>query len=70
MEPVHPVQMSIYQSDTHRKDISTMGKDLRGAASEGLTHTFWCDIVIIDEIVFTNFSRIKSDFYQMLKSDF
>ena len=26
-----------------------------GAASEWLTHTIWCDIIIIDEIVFLIF---------------
>ena len=36
--------------------------------SVGLTPTIWCDAIIFDEIVFLRFLRIKSDFYQRIKS--
>ena len=57
-EPVHAVQMSIYQSNIYRKDSNWLhfgNKDSRGAAPEGVTHTIWCDIIIIYEIALSNF---------------
>ena len=38
MEPVEPIQMNIYQSNTYRKDLSWQwAKGSREAASEGPT---------------------------------
>ena len=68
MEPVQPVQMNIYQSNSYRKDLSLLHFDdeprvLRDAISEGPIHTIWCYVIILDEIVFLRFLRKKSDFY-------
>ena len=40
------------------------------ASSVGVTHTICSYVIILDEIVFLRFLKIKSDFYQILKSDF
>ena len=68
MEPVQPVQMNIYQSNSYRKDFGWLHLDdepwvLRDATSEGPIHSIWCYVIILEEIVILRFLRKKSDFY-------
>ena len=39
-----------------------MSQGLRDAASERPTHKIWCDVIILDEIVFLRFLRKKMRF--------
>ena len=55
--------MSIYQSNSYRKDLSWLHFNdeprVEDAASEGPTHTIWYDVIILDEKVFLRFLRKK-----------
>ena len=61
VEPVDPLQMNIYQSNTYRKDSGWLhfADELRVQVQERQQmkdqHRVWCEIIIIDEIVFLNF---------------
>ena len=75
MEPVQPVQMNVYQSNSYRKDLSWLNFDdeprvLRDTTSEGPIQTIRCYVIILDEIGFLRFLRKKSDFYQISKIRF
>ena len=54
----------------HYGQSGVIAKDSNEVTSERPTYTIWCDVIILDEIVLSRVLRIKSDFYQMLKSDF
>ena len=67
-----PVHMNIYQSKScsKRSKLPTFRWWAKGFKRRikwrTNTHTIWRDVIVLDEIVFSRFLRIKSDFYQIL----
>ena len=61
--------MNIYQSNSFLKDLNWLHFDgaprvFRDATSKGPTHTIWCDIIILDAIIYL---RKISDIYYIFK---
>ena len=64
--------MKIYQSNSFREDLNWLHFDgepgvFRDATSKGPPHTIWCNIIILDAIIYL---RKISDIYYIFKIRF
>ena len=45
--------------------VQRLAKGSRDIASKRLTNTIWCDVTILDEMIFLRLLRMKLDSYQI-----